>query len=250
MPIHETEAIVLRRYPLSESDRIIVFFTKGQGKLRAVGHGVKKPKSRLAGCLEPLNHVRLEYYAKEGADLAQIRQCEIIHAYLGKNPSLKRIYAFTYFTELAHEFVQENQANVVLFRLFLAVASAGEQMGVNQALVRYFEFWSLKLNGLLPNFGHCSICDKCLKEVGFFAWIEEGEGRCQECAGNKGLHVRSDAAASLNSMSAMPPAQYASMTLTESAAADLERLSQRLLERHLEKRLKSYAALSEVLRIG
>ena len=100
MPIRESEAIVLRRYPLAESDRIIVFFSREFGKLRAVGHSVRKPKSRLGGCLEPLNHVRLEYYTKEGAGLAQVRQCEIIHAYLGKNPSLRRVYAFTYFAEL------------------------------------------------------------------------------------------------------------------------------------------------------
>ena len=64
MPVHEAEAIVLRQYSLSDSDRIIVFITREFGKIRAVAKGVKKPKSRFAGALEPLNHIRLEFYAK------------------------------------------------------------------------------------------------------------------------------------------------------------------------------------------
>ena len=42
MPIHEAEAIVLRQYSLSDSDRIIVFITREYGKVRAAAKGVKK----------------------------------------------------------------------------------------------------------------------------------------------------------------------------------------------------------------
>ena len=120
MPVHEAEAIVLRQYSLSDSDRIIVFITREYGKVRAVAKGVKKPKSRLAGSLEPLNHIRLEFYGREGQELSQIRQAELIHSYLGKIPALEQVYAYSYFAEIANEIVQDNQPNYPLFRLLLA----------------------------------------------------------------------------------------------------------------------------------
>ena len=66
MLTHESEAVVLRQYPLSEADRIVVFFTREYGKIRAVAQGAKRLKSRMGGCLEPLNHIYLRFYLKEG----------------------------------------------------------------------------------------------------------------------------------------------------------------------------------------
>ena len=247
MPTHEAEAIVLRQYSLSEYDRIVVFVTREHGRVRAVARGVKKPKSYLAGCLEPLNHVRIEFYIREGRDLAQVRQAEIIHSYLGKSPSLEQIYTYTYFAELINEIVQDNNPNFALFRLFLASLDVGERRSVGLALVRYFEIWCLKLNGLIANYDYCSNCGKCVKDEEFFAWIETGQVRCCSCAHERGIRVRAAAAAALQAMIEVSPERFVSRPFPEAAAVDLERLTQRLLALHLEKQLKSYAMLREAL---
>lgn len=247
MPVHESEAIVLRQYSLADSDRIVVFITREFGKIRAAAQGAKKPKNRLSGGLEPLSHVRLEFYSREGRDLSQVRQVEIIHSYLGRNPSLKQVYAFIYFSEIINEMVQDNQPNPLLFRLLLASLKAGEQCPPGRQLVRYFEIWCLKLSGLLPNYAYCSNCGKCVKDVGFFAWFDAGQVRCRECAQGRGLQVGPRASEALQRMMQVPPAAFDAEPLTEEALADLERLTQRLLEFHLEKRLKSYRILKEAL---
>jgi DNA repair protein RecO (recombination protein O) len=247
MSIQEAEAIVLRQYSLSDADRIIVFITREFGKIRAVAQGVKKPKSRIAACLEPLNHLHLEFWTREGRDLSQVRQAELIHSYLGKNPSLKQIYAFTYFAELTNEVVQDNQPNQALFRLLLASMSAGEHHTVNPSLIRYFEIWCLKVNGWFPNYAYCSNCGKCVKDEGFFAWLEAGTARCRACAQGRGLQVREHGAVVLESMMKLSPEQFVVQPLVREAGVDLERLSQRLLSLHLEKQLKSYGLLKEAL---
>jgi DNA repair protein RecO (recombination protein O) len=247
MPTYEAEAVVLRQYPLSDSDRILVVITREYGKIRAVAQGVKKLNSRLAGCLEPLSHVKLEFWTREGRELAQIRYAEMIHSYLGIRPTLKRIYAFSYFAEITNEVIQDNQPNQALFRLLLASLNAGERIGVNLALVRYFEIWSLKLSGLLPNYAYCSNCGKYVKDDGFFAWIEAGQARCSACAQGRGLQVRAAAAALLETMMAIPPERFAVQALDGDASLDLERLCQRLLGLYLEKKLKSYTILLEAL---
>jgi DNA repair protein RecO (recombination protein O) len=247
MPVYEAEAIVLRQYVLSDSDRIIVLITKEFGKIRAVAKGVKRPLSRLAGCLEPLNHILIEFYSREGRDLSQIRRTELVHSYLGMNPSLNQVYAYNYFAEIANEIVQDNQANYPLFRLLLGIMEAGAKNSVNQALVRYFEIWSLKLSGLFPNYAYCSNCGKCVKDDGFFAWIEVGQARCNACAQGRGIKIGAPAAGALTLMAKLPPEQFMTRALAEDAAMEIERLSQRLLALHLEKQLKSYRILKEAL---
>jgi DNA repair protein RecO (recombination protein O) len=248
MPVHEIEAIVLRQYSLSESDRIIVFISREYGKIRAAAKGVKRPKSRIAGCLEPLNHIQLEFYTREGHELSQVRQAELIHSYLGMNPSLKQICAFNYFAEISSEIAQDNQANAPLFRLLLAALKLGEKHGVNQALIRYFEVWCLKLSGLFPNYGYCSNCGKCVKDEGFFAQLQTGQGWCNACARKRGVKIGISASTALATMTKYSPEQFLTYPLSEDAAHEIEQLAGKLLELHLEKQLKSYRILTKALR--
>ena len=247
MPTREAEALVLRHYPLAEADRIVVLMTKEHGTLRAVARGACKPRSRLGGCLEPMTHVRAQLYAKEGSDLARIWQCEIVHSYLGRNPTLDRIFGYSYMGELSQELAQENNPNALLFRLLLAVLDAGEQVGVNEALLRYFELWALRLNGWLPDYAYCPACGKCVKDQGFYAWLEAGQGRCRACADHRGIRIGPEAARLLWEILRFSPAQFASCSHSAPALRDLERLAQSLIEWHLEKRLKSYGTLKEVM---
>jgi DNA repair protein RecO (recombination protein O) len=248
MPIHSAEAIVLRQYSLAESDRIIVFLTRETGILRGVAQGVKKPASRMAAALEPLNHVRLQYFLREGADLCRIRQCETLHSFLGRGPTLERVYAFTYLAEVAQEFVQENNPSPLFFRLLLASLQAGERHGASAALVRYFELWCLKLAGLLPNYDRCANCAGDIRNSPFYAWIEAGQGRCEECSGRTGVRVGAAASGIFHAVLGTSPEQFVSSGVPEAAARDLERVTERLLETHLEKKLKSYALLKSALR--
>jgi len=248
MAIRESEGIVLRQYTLSEADRIIVLVTRSVGILRAVARGAKRMKSRLGAPLEPLNHVRLQFSHREGRDLARVWNCETIHSYLGKNPSLEQIYGFTYFAELIQELVQEQNPNPLVFRLLLASLKAGEAVGVNGALVRYFELWLLKLSGLLPDYGYCSNCGKCVKEDGFHAWIESGQGRCRDCARGRGMRIGPEAAGLMQVLIKLSPEIFSGQPISSSAARDLERLSLGLLEINLEKRLKSSDLLMNLLR--
>jgi DNA repair protein RecO (recombination protein O) len=250
MPVREAEAIVLRQYALAEADRIIVLLTRESGMLRAVAQGAKKPRSRLGGCLEPLNHVRVRFYAKEGADLARVWQCEILHSFLSRNPTPDRLFGFSYLSELALEMVPESSPNELLFRLLLAVLEVGERIGVNEPLLRYFEIWALKLNGWLPDYDYCSDCGRCVKDEGFYAWMPSGEGKCGACAQERGIRIGAESARLVRSIKEISPGQFASRPQPGVSNRELERLTQSLIEWHLEKRLKSYGALKEMMRSG
>jgi DNA repair protein RecO (recombination protein O) len=248
MPIRDREGIVLRQYALADSDRIVVVLTRDVGMLRGVAQGVRKPKSRIGGCLEPLNHVRLQVYSREGADLCRIRHCELVHSYLGKTPGLEHVYAYEYMAELMQELVPESSPNPLFFRLLLAALDAGEKRGAGEALIRYFEIWCLRLSGLLPSYDACSSCGSSIRDSQFYAWIETGEGRCAACARGTGVRLGAPASALLRSAAEISPVQFISSSGSLVALREIEGLTQRMLETHLEKRLKSRLLLQELLR--
>ena len=250
MPTHDAEAIVLRHYSLGEADRIVVFFSREFGKIRAVGAGAKKTSSRLAGALEPLNHLRIQFYGREGSELYHIRQCEIVHAYLGRNPVPERFYAFSYFAEAISEFVQENNASPQVFRLLLATLDASEKNGISEALVRYFEVWLLKLNGLLPDYAYCSNCGECVKGNEFFASAHAGLALCSRCAKGRGYRIGPETSALIGEIMVRRPDAFASRPLGNPIAHELETLTQLLLVTNLERRLKSYQGLKQILKNG
>ena len=68
MPLHESEAIVLRSYPLAEADRLVSFLSRTMGRVRGVAAGARRTKSRFGSTLQSLSHVRIWYYERETRD--------------------------------------------------------------------------------------------------------------------------------------------------------------------------------------
>src|SRR5207244_13366670 len=78
MPLHETEALILRTYTLKEADKICVFLARDAGKLRGVAHGARRLRSRYGASLEPFTEVAITYFQKENRELVSISNCEIL----------------------------------------------------------------------------------------------------------------------------------------------------------------------------
>ena len=63
MSLYRDEAVVLRVQKLGEADRIVTLLTRRNGRVRAVGKGVRRTTSRFGARLEPFSHVDLQLYA-------------------------------------------------------------------------------------------------------------------------------------------------------------------------------------------
>ncbi|HEX9760549.1 MAG TPA: DNA repair protein RecO, partial [Candidatus Acidoferrales bacterium] len=82
MPLRDSEAIVLRSFPLGEADRIVSLFTRSMGRVRGVARGARRTKSQFGSTLQMLSHVRVWFYEREGRDLVRISQCELVESFL------------------------------------------------------------------------------------------------------------------------------------------------------------------------
>jgi len=124
---------------------------------------------------------------------------------------------------------------------------AAAEASPTAALIRYFEIWALRLNGFFPDFTRCSSCGKGVINEGFFAWVESGEARCADCAGDIGIHVSAKSASALEKMMKLPPEKFMILPFEHDAASELEKFAQRLLGFNLERQLKSWPLLREAL---
>ena len=74
-----TDAINLKSYNLSESDKIIVLYSKDKGIMRCVAKGVKKTTSKLGGRMDMLIANKLMLH--KGKNLDTICQAEAINTF-------------------------------------------------------------------------------------------------------------------------------------------------------------------------
>ena len=83
MPLHTTDALILRTYKLGESDRIVVFLTRDRGKKRGVAKNARQSRRRFGGALEPLTYGRVGYVERERRDLVRLDYVEVVRSPLG-----------------------------------------------------------------------------------------------------------------------------------------------------------------------
>jgi DNA repair protein RecO (recombination protein O) len=76
VPLYRDEAIVLRTHKLGEADRIVTVLSRRLGKLRVVGKGVRRTRSRFGARLEPGMHIDVQCY--EGRSLDTVTQVETV----------------------------------------------------------------------------------------------------------------------------------------------------------------------------
>src|SRR6516164_812840 len=111
MPLKQSEAIVLRTYPLRESDLLVTLFTRAEGKLKGVARAAKKSKRRFGGALEPLTLVRVYYDEREGQELVRLDSCDILESPLSQTVDYARIVALEHVAEMLDELLPDREAN-------------------------------------------------------------------------------------------------------------------------------------------
>jgi DNA repair protein RecO (recombination protein O) len=161
MALMESEAIVLRTYPLREADLLVTLFTRAEGKVRGVARSAKKSKRRFGGALEPLTYVRAFYDVRERQELARLDACEVLESPLSTEVSYARAVALAHVGELLDELLPDHEANDAIFRLTLSVLHVLTGGDVWMP-VTYFALWLTRLVGFLPELTECIVCGRSL----------------------------------------------------------------------------------------
>src|SRR3972149_11026797 len=91
MGLRRTEAIVIGGHNLAEADRIIPFYTREVGVVRAVAQGARRIRSRFVGSLELFTHGHLIYFERPNRTLHSINEFAVLHAFPALREDLDRL---------------------------------------------------------------------------------------------------------------------------------------------------------------
>jgi DNA repair protein RecO (recombination protein O) len=158
MPARETEAIILKTFPLGEADRLVSFFGRASGRMRGVAGGARRLKNHYGSTLEVLSHVQIWYVEKETRDLVRIQQCDLLESFHKAQSDYALSTGLAVVSEASEQVLPEHEAAESMFRLILLAAREIERTGSWLWPLSYFAFWTVKLGGWLPRFDQCSEC--------------------------------------------------------------------------------------------
>jgi DNA repair protein RecO (recombination protein O) len=213
MPLHTSDALILRTYTLGESDRIVVFLTRDRGKKRGVAKNARQSRRRFGGALEPLTCGRITYRERERRDLVFVQDVAPTRSPLTAADGDALGYV-GYFAELIDECSPENDPSEPLFRLGTSIVEAMTAGVPTDMLARYFEFWLLRLQGVYRD----------------------------------DPSVSAAARAFLSAARSCSPLALGAVPVSASVLRELERVHQMQIAMHLEKDLKSTKVLREIRR--
>jgi DNA repair protein RecO (recombination protein O) len=245
MPLKESEAVVLRSYPLREADLLVTFFTRAEGKVRGVARSAKKSKRRFGGALEPLTCVKVYYEDREQQDLARIDSCDILDSPLATAVDYPRAVALGHIAELLDELLPDREANDAIFRLTVSVLRSLRAGAIWMPLT-YFELWLTRLAGFLPEFGECVVCGAALNgSRAYYHALVDGL-MCQDDKRLASSEMTAESRALTAEMFRSPVDVMAQQVWPKSKAVDLRKCLVQILERHLEKKLVTATMLDKL----
>jgi len=247
---YRTEAVVLRRKAMGETDRLLTLFTPEQGKVRVIAKGIRKPASRKAGHLELFTRVKL--LLAKGRDLDLVTQAETMQAYRPLREDLLRGAYASYAVELLDKFTPDEQENREMYDLLRHALDWLCDSPDLALTARYYELQLLGLAGYQPELFRCVIGgEKIVAEDQYFSF-EGGGAACARCGAAQArpdvMAVSMNALKHLRYFQSNPYAKAIALKMRPGVHAELERLMTRHLTHLLERQLKSVEFLRLIQR--
>jgi DNA repair protein RecO (recombination protein O) len=246
--VYKTEAIVLRTMELGEADRVLTVLTPRLGKLRVIAKGVRRPRSRIGGGLQPFSDVQLVLAVGRTFDVVTSSSLEDPH--LGLRNDLHSTAAAWYVVELVDRFCEGAADSHEAFRLLaqaLSALDAGDAVS-REVVARWFELALLDAMGFRPELSRCLECGASL-EPGGNAYSPLGDGAlCPSCApSSSGARpISPDALKVLRHLQRSSLVGVLPLRLSTGLQREVEALLHATVSAVLERELRSRGFLVEV----
>ncbi len=185
-----TEAINLKSYNLSESDKIIVMYSKEHGLIKGVAKGVKKPKSKLGARMDSLVANKVMLY--KGKNLDTICQAESLNTFKETRQDLDKILYSSYISEVVSIFgIEDDPSSKEVYELFYKaldrISGAKSKKDVLIAVIK-FQLKMMLIVGFGLEFDSCLCCREQILDEDMYFSVQMGGVVCKEC--NEALGVK------------------------------------------------------------
>lgn len=181
-----TDAINLKSYNLSESDRIVVMYSKEKGLIRGVAKGVKKAKSKLGARMDLL--VANTLMLHKGRNLNTICQAEVVNSFYKTRQDMDKICYSMYVSEVVHNFgIEDDPCSEAVYNLLYktldTISTAKSKVEILIAVIK-FQLKMMIESGFSIELDKCLCCHNDLKEETLYFVPNLGGIICSHCAGN------------------------------------------------------------------
>jgi DNA repair protein RecO (recombination protein O) len=243
--VTQSEAVILRTWPIHEADLIVSLFTREHGKIKGVAKSAMKSRRRFGGALEPMTWVRASYAVKPRQELVRLDACEIIQSPLSAPVDYTRAAVLAFFSEVLEEMLPDQDPQETVFRLLLAVL---QHTRVEQTWMplTYFSLWITRLMGWLPDLARCVVCGVAFSGGNiYFHASSDGLFCPSHRKGNSG-QLSSDSHKLALRILRAPISEFVQEPWPRKRAVDLRRFLLQSLERHLERKLRTADVLARL----
>jgi DNA repair protein RecO (recombination protein O) len=246
--LRSDEAFLLATRDLGDADLIVIFLTRSHGRISGVARSARRSRKRFGGVLESMARVRLRWYEREDRDLQRIDGVDLERSYATMQSDPEIQAACAVFSEILQALGDHEGGDERAFRLLGAVLDALADGEPTLPVVRYFEAWVLRLNGLDPELIACAACHRPLGKDVRVARDLEGP-RCPDCSRKERVGTVRIGEADLRFLRAIaerPPRGLARHRSAARPDGAVEALLRGGLQHYLERPLRTYRHLAQM----
>lgn len=243
-PIARDLAIVLRWYPVTDSSRVVVWFTRHHGRVSTLIKGSQRPKSWVLGQYDLFYTCELLFYRHAREDLHNFKECAPLQRRAGLRSNWRGCAAASHVADFLFRATPPLAICETLFDLTTQMLDELAAGASAPALLFWFELQALKDMGFAPDLS------APLKEHPVFHYEE---GRIRD-AGQQGQHDGHHGTISGGVLAILrrlldesDPARLRRLRLTPPQITELATHLERFTTWHLELRLPARAYALELM---
>lgn len=240
------EGIVLHHRDWGETDRMLTLYTREIGKLQTLAKGVRKPRSRKAGHVEPFT--RSSLLLAQGRSFHILTQAEAIDTYNTVREDLVLLGYASYVVELLDRFTFDEEENRGLYRLLSNTLTRLSRGDDSEIVIHYYEIRLLDHAGFRPQLFNCVVCEEQIRAEKQYFSAAQGGVVCPSC-GVTAPEVRPVSMQALKYLRHFQRSSYqdaARAKLEVPVAAEIEQLINYYLTYLLERGLNSPSFIRRV----
>lgn len=187
-----TDAINLKSYNLSESDKIILMYSREKGLIKGVAKGCKKPKSKLGARMDLLVANRLMCF--KGKNMDTICEAKSLNTFKNNRQDIDKLLYSTYVSEIITNFGVEDdpcskEVYDLLYKALDKIANAEDTKNMLIGVIK-FQLKIMEISGFGVELDACLCCrEQILAEDMFFS-SKMGGVVCKECNDHLGIKTK------------------------------------------------------------
>lgn len=163
--IIKCRCLVLKTFPFKESSLIVSVLSDRLGKIKLVVKGVRRPKSRICGAMEPFNFDEIIFYKREFKEMYNLSDAVVLDSFEEIREDPRKVNAALVLCEFYEKTLPAEEADGHAFSLLLSFLK--KLQSANESVIR-----SMVLSNLVKAFSgagvmpHLDDCVRCHAAVG------------------------------------------------------------------------------------